>query len=238
AGTLSAFLTALQGGALLPLELANPVPAFHTASHDLSLAEPLLLADGRRLTALDLQDAVWEAVSADAGRRPEAYEAEVVASWRDVLDDLRADPSRCADRLDWVAKRGLLDAYASRHGLDWTSPRLAQLDLAWARLDRPGPWDALAGAGRLRTVVTPPEVERAGTEPPSDTRAWTRGRVVALAADRVTGAAWDWLQVRDAHGAERRVDLAEPLGHTRADVGGLADEAALARLLAGAGHDH
>lgn len=232
AGTLSAFLTALQGGALPPLELADPVEAFHRTSHDLTLAGPLLLSSGRRLTALDLQDALWEAVSRDADRRPDAYEADVLSAWREVLDDLRADPSRCADRLDWVAKRQLLDAYAARHGLDWTSPRLAQLDLAWARLDRPGPWDALAGSGRLRTVVTREEVDRARTMPPSDTRAWTRGRVVAAAADRVTGASWDWMRVRDGRGTERRLDLAEPLGHTRDEVGDLADGAAVDLLLA------
>lgn len=231
AGTLSAFLTALQAGALPSFDLADPVAAFHTVSHDVDLAAPLLLGDGRRATALDLQDAFWAAVASDADRRPEGYEADVVAGWREVLDDLRADPSRCADRLDWVAKSQLLDAYAARHGLDWGSPRLAQLDLAWARLDRPGPWDALCGAGRLRTVVTKREVERAGIEPPSDTRAWTRGRAVGLAANRVTGASWDWLRMRDAHGTERLLELEDPTGHSRAEVGDLADEGDLERLL-------
>ena len=233
AGTLAAFLTALEAGALPELELADPVAAFHTVSHDVGLAEPLELADGRRLCALDLQDAAWEAVAEAAERRPQAFESDVLTAWRDVLDDLRADPSRCADRLDWVAKYQLLDAYAARHGLDWTSPRLAQLDLAWARLDHPGPWDALAGAGRLRSVVTREQVARAGSEPPADTRAWTRGRVVALAAVRVSGASWDWLRVRDAGGPPPRLDLPDPTGPTRAEVGDLADETAVARLLAG-----
>lgn len=232
AGTLAAFLTALEAGALPELELADPVAAFHTVSHDVGLAEPLELTDGRRMCALDLQDAAWEAVAAAADRRPEAYELDVLTAWRNVLDDLRADPSRCADRLDWVAKHQLLDAYAARHGLDWTSPRLAQLDLAWARLDRPGPWDALAGAGRLRSVVTREDVERARSEPPSDTRAWTRGRVVDVVADRVTGASWDWMRVRDLRGIERRLDLAEPLGHSRDEVGDLADAGAVDLLLA------
>lgn len=232
AGTLAAFLTALVGGALPDLALADPVGAFHTVSHDLSLGEPLRLVDSRRVTALELQEALWEAVRADAERRPEAYEADVVHAWGEVLADLRVDPSRCADRIDWVAKHELLDAYAGRRGLDWGSPRLAQLDLAWARLDRPGPWDALDAAGRFRRVVTQEEVARAQVEPPSDTRAWTRGRIVATAAERVTAASWAWLTVRDANGTERRLDLAEPTAHTRADVGDLDDAVALERLLA------
>lgn len=235
AGTLSAFLTALDGDAVPRLELADPVTAFGTVSHDVALAARLELVDGRRMTALDLQDAVWEAVWLAASRRPEAYEMDVLSAWREVLDDLRADPSRCSDRLDWVAKYELLDAYAHRHGVDWASPRLAQLDLAWARLDRPGPWQALTDAGRLRTLVRPEDAERACAEPPADTRAWTRGRVVAVAADRVSGASWDWLLVRDGHGTLRRVDLAEPSGHTRAASGELADAASVSALLASEG---
>jgi hypothetical protein len=48
----------------------------------------------------------------------------------------------------------------------------------------------------------------------------------------VTAASWAWLTVRDANGTERRLDLAEPTTHTRADVGDLDDAAALERLLA------
>ncbi|MCA0294086.1 MAG: proteasome accessory factor PafA2 family protein [Actinobacteria bacterium] len=231
AGTLAAFLTALAHGALPDLQLADPVAAFPAFSHDVGLRATLELADGRRCTALDLQEAACEAVLADAEQRPEDYEEDVLAAWAEALADLRTDPSLVADRLDWAAKLALLDAYAARHGLDWGSPRLAQLDLAWARLDRPGPFDALRVAGRLRSVVTDADVARAGVEPPSDTRAWTRGRLVAAGPDRVTGAAWDWLTMKDAAGVERRVDLAEPAGHTRADVGDLADEVAVEAFL-------
>lgn len=231
AGTLAAFLGALVGGEAPVVELADPLAALHTTSHDTTLLAPLVLADGSRVTSLDLQERFWEAITAAAARRPEAFEADVVAAWGEVIGDLRSDPSRCADRLDWVAKRDLLDAYAARHRLDWTSPRLAHVDLAWARLDRRGPWDTLASAGRFRTVVSADDVSEAGLVPPSDTRAWTRGRVVALAAERVTAAAWDWLEVRDLVGLGRRVDLAEPLGHTRAVVGDLTAGADLARLL-------
>jgi proteasome accessory factor A len=231
AGTLSAFLTALVAGALPDLELADPVAAFHDASHDPSLRTPLQLADGRRYTALDLQEAVLDAVRRDAEREDERYETDVLDAWAEALADLREDLSRCADRLDWVAKRDLLDAYAARAGVSWGSPRLAQLDLAWARLDRPGPWDALAAAGRFRPVVTPQAVAVAATAPPPDTRAWLRGTLVGLAADRVSGASWDWLRVRDAHGVERRLDLAEPAGHTRAEIGDLTAPGAIEALL-------
>ncbi len=231
AGTLAAFLTALQAGVLPDIELADPVAAFTAVSHDLGLTVLLQLADGRRLSALDLQEAICGAVRAEAQRRPEAYEADVLAAWAEALADLRRDPESCADRLDWVAKLQLLRAYADRDGLAWDHPRLAQLDLVWARLDRPGPVEALERAGRLRTLVGPDRVARAGDQPPADTRAWLRGTLVRLAADRVVGASWDWMSVRDTHGGLHRLDLADPAGSTAAAVGAIPDAAAVDALL-------
>lgn len=231
AGTLAAFLTALRAGALPILELVDPVAAFTAVSHDLGLTTTLQLADGRRLTAVDLQEATCAAVQADAQLRPEAYEADVLAAWAQVLADLRRDPDSCADRLDWVAKQQLLQAYADRDGLAWDHPRLAQLDLVWARLDRAGPVEALERAGRLRKLVAQEEVARATVQPPSDTRAWLRGTVVRLAADRVVGASWDWMSVRDSRGRLHRLDLADPTGCTAATVGPVEDAAAVDALL-------
>ena len=188
------------------------------------------------MAALDLQEACCDAVLADADRRPEAYEADVLAAWAAVLADLRSDVASCADRLDWVAKHQLLMAYAARLGhdsdaVDWTEPRLAQLDLAWARLDRPGPFDALLRASRLRTLVTQGEVAAAGAEPPSDTRAWLRGTLVGLVPDQVVGASWDWMAVRDGDGRVHRLDLSDPVGNARAAFGGPTDASAVDALL-------
>ncbi|MGV8907838.1 MAG: proteasome accessory factor PafA2 family protein [Propionicimonas sp.] len=241
AGTLAAFLACLQAATrpdleLAHLELADPVAAFTMVSHDLALTAPLQLIDGRRMTALDLQEACCEAVLADAGRRPEAYEADLLDAWATVLADLRSDVAACADRLDWVAKHQLLTAYAARLGhpadaVDWAEPRLAQLDLAWARLDRPGPFDALLRAGRLRTLVTSEAVRAAGTEPPPDTRAWLRGTLVRLVPEQVVGASWDWMAVRDSDGRVHRLDLSDPVGHTSAALGTLTEASAVDALL-------
>ncbi|MFZ0531294.1 MAG: proteasome accessory factor PafA2 family protein, partial [Propionicimonas sp.] len=95
----------------------------------------------------------------------------------------------------------------------------------------PGPFDALQRAGRLRTVVSPAQVQRAGAEPPSDTRAWLRGTLVGRIPDRVLSASWDAMAVRDSQGGTRHLDLAEPLHHTAAELGEPADAAAVEALL-------
>src|SRR5438270_2559302 len=106
------------------LTLAKPVLANRTVSYDLSLSTPLELADGRRMTALEIQ---WEeldrarkwaesrgleAVGEEVGR-------DVLQRWEDVLSALEVDPMSLADQLDWVAKYQLVDAYCERHGPSW-----------------------------------------------------------------------------------------------------------------------
>ena len=235
AGTLASFLTCLEASALPDVELADPVAAFRTVSHDTALTALLPLTDGSRMTALDLQEAFAEAVADDVSRRPEAYDEDVNSAWSRVLWDLRTDPESCADRLDWMAKLHLLQAYAVRLGFEpdgaWGEARLAQLDLAWARLDRPGPFDVLEKAGRVRAIVTPEELAAAGSGPPSDTRAWLRGTLVRLVPERVLAASWDWMAVRDTYGRVHRLDLSEPLGLTAERVGGVGDAAAVDALL-------
>ncbi|MDQ7993404.1 MAG: proteasome accessory factor PafA2 family protein, partial [Propionicimonas sp.] len=206
-GTAAAVLAALEDGSLPEFRLADPVAAMHAVSH--RPWEPLALADGRRLTALDLQSAYLEAALAHAGRV--GGDGAVLRAWQEVLDDLRADPGRCADRLDWAAKAALLSGFAERHGLPEDSPRLAQLDLAWAELGHGSPFDALLRGGRFRPLPFSVDVAAAVADPPADTRAWLRGRVVRERPDAVVATSWDWLVLRDPRGRRIRLDLSEPL---------------------------
>lgn len=229
-GSLANLLAALVHDAVPVITLTHPVAAFQAISHDPSLTQAVETSQGR-MTALDLQEALLTAVLTHAERAPEMHEASVLAGWTQTLADLRTDPSSCADRLDWVAKYELMRAFADRHDLSWEDLRLAALDLAWARLDAPGPFDALTRAGHQRAVVSPADVAGASASPPADTRAWLRGTLVGRIPDRVLAASWDSMTVLDAHGSRRHLNLAEPLRHTRAEVGEPTDAATVSALL-------
>jgi len=208
------------------LRLADPVRAIRALSHDPSLRRVLLLADGRSMSALDLQEALLERAVAWAESRglesvgEETGEA-VLREWAGIIDGLRTDPASVADRVDWVAKKRLVDAYADRHGLAPGDIRLKALDLQYHDL-RKG--RCLADRVGLRTLVHPDGVERATTEPPDDTRAYFRGRCLQKWPDDVVAANWDGLVFDIGHDALRRVPMMEPLRGTAAHVARLIDE--------------
>ncbi len=206
----------------------SPVQAMRRTSYDLTLERPLELADGTTVTALAIQWELFdrarkyaeehglEHVGTEAGRL-------VLEHWETVLSGLESDPMSVADRVDWVAKYRLLEAYRDRDDLTWGDARLAALALQYHDLR---PAKSLAQRVGLIRITSDAEIERAVTEPPEDTRAYFRGRCLQKWAGQIVAANWDSL-VFDV-GAEplRRVPMMEPLRGTKAHVGNLLDACA------------
>src|SRR5439155_4156515 len=203
--------------------LASPVQALRRVSYDLSLAAPLELADGRRMTALEIQweeldlarkyaeDRGLEAVGDDVGR-------DVLVRWEAVLTALETDPASLSGQLDWVAKHKLLDAYRERHGLAWDDPKLAAMDLQYHDV-RPG--RSLFAKLETEHLVDEDAILRATTEPPSTTRAYFRGRCLQRWSASIAAANWDSLVFDLGSDPLRRVPMMEPLRGTAAHVDNL-----------------
>ncbi len=209
--------------------LAHPVAEIHRVSHDPTLTHQLELADGRRMTALQLQGEIFELAREFCARSDHAPKDpqtdELLAEWETVLDGLATDPTTLADRLDWVAKLALIEGFRQRDGLDWDSPRLQLIDLQYAdvRADK-GLAARLEQRGSLRRMFTDAEVERAVTSPPEDTRAYFRGECIRRYPGSIAAASWDSV-VFDVPGRDAllRVPTLEPLRGTLDHVGSLLD---------------
>ncbi|WP_344740959.1 depupylase/deamidase Dop [Microlunatus spumicola] len=233
-GTAAWVLRVVEAGTLgTDLRLATPVAAMRAVSHDLSCRVPLELADGRRMTAVEIQRVYLERcrallASPAADGLPAAGRAEaeaLFAAWQETLDQLATDVTLLADRLDWVAKLALMESYRARDGLGWDAPKLAAIDLQYADVDPSRSlYAALAAKGRIRRLITDDEIEHARTHPPADTRAYFRGRVMELFGSSVVAASWDSVifDVPDRP-ALQRVPLLDPLRGTAEQVGAMLD---------------
>ena len=216
------------GPALDRLALADPVGSVHAVSHDVALTRKLHLADGRLLTAIEVQQeylaavrtAIGRSVGAGTGDGPDAQTADVLARWGSLLDRLATDPASCAREVEWLAKMRLLEGLRRRDHLDWDHPRLAAVDLQWSDV-RPerGLYHRLLEAGAVERLVADEDVRAAVTDPPEDTRAYFRGRTIARFGAHVSAASWDSV-VFDVPGAPtlQRVPMRDPLRGTRAHV--------------------
>jgi proteasome accessory factor A len=222
------------------LTLVDPVAAVRQVSRDPSLRTRVELADGRRLTAVEVQQEVLAAVRAGTRGEVDPATAELLDRWGSVLDRLAEDPLTCAREVEWVAKLRLLEGMRSRDRLAWDHPRLAAMDIQWSDV-RPerGLYHRLAAAGAVERLTDDDAISRAVQDPPEDTRAYFRGHVVRRYGQHLRAASWDSV-VLDVPSLPtlRRIPLRDPWRGTRAHVGELLDqcpdaESLVARLAPG-----
>ena len=210
------------------LSFAAPVQALRQVSYDLTLSTPLALADGRTATALETQ---WEYL--DLARKyaeerglavvGEDTGSEVLQRWEATLSALETDPMSLADQLDWVAKYRVVDGYRQRHGLGWSDPKLAAMDLQYHDVR---PERSLFARLPMERLVSEDDVLNAVTEPPTDTRAYFRGRCLQRWAPSISAANWDSLVFDLGTDPLRRVPMMEPLRGTAAMVDSLLERCA------------
>lgn len=226
-GSTSLVLRLVEAGAIdRDLEIVHPVEALKVISHDPTCRATVRLRDGRDLTAVQILTEYLEMATTFVGREgSDPATDEVLHHWQRLLELLSGDPMDAAADIDWVAKLALLQRYRDRDGMDWADHRLRAIDIQFSdvRADK-GIFHRLEAAGRITRLTTDDDVAAAVTTPPSDTRAWLRGRVVEAFGPQVISASWDALVLRlPRAGRVVRVPLLDPLAHGRA-----ATEAALA----------
>ena len=218
-GTLSILLSMIEQGVKLPaFEIEDPVIEMRAVSHDLDLRRGIRLRGGNTMTALNIQRAYVAAARGACDDLTDAETLELIEEWSRVVEDLAIDPNRCADRLDWVAKLQVLEAYRQREHLPWDAARLQLVDLQYADVRAAkGLAQLMMSRGTLRRLFTDEEVELAIVRPPRSTRAYFRGEVIRRYPQNVAAASWDSvvLDLLDG-GALKRVPLLDPFRGTAA----------------------
>jgi Pup amidohydrolase len=200
--------------------LAEPVRAMREVSHDQACRTAIELADGRSLSAVDLQ---WEylrlAKKYAQDNEVDDVSGDVLDRWEAVLEGLERDPSGLASELDWVAKLSLLEAYRARDGLGWDHPKLRLIDLQYHDVRRNRSlFEKLVRAGKMKRLVSDDEVAFAVDHPPEDTRAYFRGECLRRFSSSIAAASWDALIFDTGDEPLRKVGTLEPTRGTKRHV--------------------
>ena len=213
-GATSVLLTLLEdrGQILRDLTLENPIRAIREISQDITLSAKVRLANGREITALDIQTEYLERALKyrDAkGFGPD--ENRALDMWAATIDSLRRDPSELWRQIDWVAKLRLMEQYQVRHDLGLGSPKVALLDLLYHDVDRDrGLFYKLQAAGQTDRTSSDEAIRDAMSEPPATTRARLRGAFVKRAKERRRDYTVDWVHLKLNDQAQRTVLLKDP----------------------------
>ena len=141
----------------------------------------------------------------------------VLTEWESVLDDLETDPELLIDRVDWVTKKWLLEAFMEEEGLEWTDPWIESLDLEYHHLNsEKGLYYELEREGHVRRVTTDEQIEAAIRNAPENTRAKARSHVMRYLAQHRLPCIIDWNQIYFSH--EEPFEMKDPFDTYDAEV--------------------
>ncbi|TFH53865.1 Pup--protein ligase [Actinomyces viscosus] len=203
-----------SGGDLSDLALADPMRAIRDTCRDLSGRALLERADGRTMTALEMQTEHLERLRnhVAGGVEVTGLHAAALELWERGLEAVRLQqPELVVTELDWAAKYQLVTRFCQRHDTGLTDPRVTRLALAYHDVSPDqGLRQRLESAGMLRRFVDDEACRRAMGTPPATTRAHLRGAVVARAEDLRRDLTVDWVGVRLDDGASPTVTLSDP----------------------------
>lgn len=193
-GATSLVLDLLEIGQLPEHQLADAVLTYRSLSHIVRPPWRVALADGSTACALELlRDYHATADSEFRGRDVETD--ELLTLWDTTLNGLENDPESLVGLIDWVTKRWLLEQFREAEGLAWNDPWLQSQDLEFHALSRER--NTAHPLAQTPTIWTHADEDLdAGTrEPPQNTRAATRSRVMRVLADPPCPYQVDWDRV-------------------------------------------
>jgi proteasome accessory factor A len=202
------------GVTMRDLTLDNPIRAIREISHDMSGRRKVQLANGRELSALEIQ-AEYFGKAAEFVDRHGLHTPTIDRTmdlWERTLKAVESEDLSIVEReIDWIIKYRLLDRYRTTHGLSWADPRIAQLDLAYhdIRRDR-GIFYLLERNGAVARVTRDLDVFAAKSVPPQTTRARLRGDFIRKAQERRRDFTVDWVHLKLNDQAQRTVLCKDP----------------------------
>jgi proteasome accessory factor A len=213
-GATSILLRMLEDPTLVlrDMTLENPIRAIREISHDPTMKRLVRLANGREVSALDIQSEYLERAQRYAETRDlSPLEAQALGMWEHCLTRLADDPLSLDREVDWVIKHKLIESYCARHELPLSDPRVALLDLQYHDIDRRrGLFYKMQERGMVERVTTDETIDKALEDPPQTTRARLRGEFIRRAKERKRDYTVDWVHLKLNDQAQRTVLCKDP----------------------------
>jgi proteasome accessory factor A len=214
-GSTDLVLRMIEAGIVMrDLTLENPIRAIREVSHDLTGRQGVRLANGRTANALEIQREYLDKARDFTARRglDSGTVKTVLDLWERTLYAVdTGDLDLVGREIDWVIKYRLIERYRAKHDLALSSPRVAQLDLAYHDIDRRrGLYYLLERRGLVDRITRDLKVFEAKSVPPQTTRARLRGEFIRRAQEKRRDFTVDWVHLKLNDQAQRTVLCKDP----------------------------
>ena len=194
------------------LTLENPIRAIREISHDITCRRRVRLANGRELSAVEIQAEYLNRALQFAKRRGlSPLEEQALEMWEHVMTHLENDPLKLSTEVDWVIKYHMIEAYRER--TTCRSRTRASRSSTSRTTTSPAPGRSTtcsSGAAPVERTATDEEIDEAINTPPQTTRARLRGAFIKRAKERKRDYTVDWVHLKLNDQAQRTVLCKDP----------------------------
>ena len=199
--------------------IENPIKTIREISNDLKFRNSFRLSSGREITALQMQNEMYNIVLSMPGldeilEKP--FYRYALNLWRRSLDAVESHDYSLVDmELDWMIKRKFMNSYKEKHQLNDMDSRLILLDISYhnIRKDR-GLFYILEKSGMAKTLITNNDVNSAMENPPQTTRAALRGRFIKVAQEKKRDFTVDWVNLKINDQQQSSIACKDPFKNT------------------------
>ena len=201
---------------LRDMTLENPIRAIREISSDLTCRRPIVLANGREASALDIQsEYLNRAIRWAQTHDLSPQEKQALTMWEHVIEGLEHDPMDMTREVDWVTKLDLINRYCDRHSYTMASPEISMLDLQYHDISRRrSVFYKLQRRNMVERVVTDAAIAEAMENPPQTTRAKLRGDFVRAAKEARRDYTVDWVHLKLNDQAQRTLLCKDPFRYS------------------------
>lgn len=198
---------------LRDMTLENPIRAIRDISHDITCRRTVHLANGREVSALDIQREYLDRAlryAESTGFSP--LEQRALEMWEHCVSTIENDPLKLEREVDWVIKHNLMSAYCEKHGVDIGDARLQMIDFQYHDIVRDrGLFHRLVDREMVEVICREDDIEIAVDTPPQTTRARLRGEFIRAAKAKKRDYTVDWVHLKVNDQAQRTVMCKDPL---------------------------
>jgi proteasome accessory factor A len=195
------------------MSLENPIRAIREISHDMTGRRKVRLANGKEMSALEIQSEYHSRAAEFVDREGFGpVHRQMLELWGRVLKAVDTGDLSLIDReIDWATKYQLIERYRAKRDLPMSSPRVAQMDLAYHDISRTrGLYYLLERNNQVDRVAHEPRVFEAKNVPPQTTRARLRGEFIRKAQEKRRDFTVDWVHLKLNDQAQRTVLCKDP----------------------------
>jgi proteasome accessory factor A len=204
-GTTRLVLDLLDADELPMIVLGDAVTTLRQISRNLTPPWCVSLADGKMADALELLD-LYRQKARQVFRGRDAETDALLGLWERTHKALATNVASLVGVVDWVSKEFLLRAFCEQEDIDWGHPWLDSQDLEYHQIN---PERSLGLAlAKGEGIWSPTRLAQARSEPPSNSRANARSRLMREIIGNETSYFLDWEAVEVPN--QKRTRLLDP----------------------------